>query len=138
MHLIHAPKHDENELHKDFTTSERVAIGKALEEELGKRQGQRTDLIQPDDLYDPDDVFGDEPSFDGDYEFAEKPPVNLPEVKSKETRQIAAEKAGFGSEKTYRDAKKVADQGTDELKEAVDKGEISISAGAELAEALSG
>jgi ParB family chromosome partitioning protein len=34
----------ENEVRKDFTPSERHAIAKALEQEIGKRQGQRTDL----------------------------------------------------------------------------------------------
>ena len=34
----------ENEVRKDFTDSERVAIGRAIEESLGNRQGQRTDL----------------------------------------------------------------------------------------------
>jgi hypothetical protein len=38
-------EHDENEVRKDFTVSEQVAIGKALEEEIGKRQGQRTDVV---------------------------------------------------------------------------------------------
>ena len=33
----------ENEFRKDFTHSERVAIGEAIEAELGNRQGQRTD-----------------------------------------------------------------------------------------------
>jgi prophage antirepressor-like protein len=33
----------ENEMRKDFTVSERVAIGKELEAYLGNRQGQRTD-----------------------------------------------------------------------------------------------
>jgi ParB/RepB/Spo0J family partition protein len=37
-------EHAENEIRKDFTTSERVEIGKAVETELGKRKGQRTDL----------------------------------------------------------------------------------------------
>ena len=38
-------EHAENEIREDFTPSERVAIGKAVEEEVGKRQGQRTDLV---------------------------------------------------------------------------------------------
>jgi len=33
----------ENEIRKDFTTSERVAIAKAVEKKIGNRQGQRTD-----------------------------------------------------------------------------------------------
>jgi ParB family chromosome partitioning protein len=34
----------ENEVRKDFTRSERVAIGKAIEARIGNRAGQRTDL----------------------------------------------------------------------------------------------
>lgn len=38
-----AGEHVENGLRKDSTPMERVAIGKTLEKEIGKRQGQRTD-----------------------------------------------------------------------------------------------
>jgi hypothetical protein len=68
------------ELRKDFTPTERVAIAKAIEEEIGNRQGKRTDL----ELV-----------------------VERPQVKGDKTRAIAAEKAGFGSEVTYRRAKAV-------------------------------
>lgn len=43
---IVAGEYAENELRKDFTPMERVAIGKTLEKEIGKRQGQRTDQLQ--------------------------------------------------------------------------------------------
>lgn len=43
---IVAGDYAENELRKDFTPMERVAIGKTLEKEIGKRQGQRTDQLQ--------------------------------------------------------------------------------------------
>ena len=33
----------ENEIRKDFTISERVAVADAVQEEIGNRQGQRTD-----------------------------------------------------------------------------------------------
>jgi hypothetical protein len=59
---------------------ERVAIAKAIEEEIGNRQGKRTDL----------ELVGD-----------------CPQVTADKTRAIAAEKAGFGSEVTYRRAKAV-------------------------------
>ena len=60
----------ENEVRKGFTPSERVAIGHALEAELGNRQGQRTD----------------------------KPLQVFAEVEAgKTTRDIAAEKSGFGN-----------------------------------------
>ncbi|MER2527353.1 MAG: ParB N-terminal domain-containing protein, partial [Candidatus Competibacter denitrificans] len=110
-------EHAENEVRKDFTDSERVAIGLAVEAELGKRQGQRTDLAH-------DSQTG---------MFAELP-VNLREVKSKETSEVAAKKAGYGSEKTYRDAKTVVQKGSPELIEAMDKGDIAISTAAKLAD----
>lgn len=98
---------DENEVRKDFTSSERVAIGRAIESQIGNRQGQRTDKGLP---------------------------VNLPEVaKHKETRRTAAEKAGFGSETAYRQAKTVVDKGIPELVEKVDRGEIAVSAAAIIA-----
>ncbi len=101
----------ENEIRKDFTPSERVAIGKAIEEEIGNRQGQRTDKTS--------------------YGLS----VNLPEVNGRKTADIAAEQAGFGSEKTYRDAKTVVAQAEPELVEAMDKGEIAISTAAKLSKA---
>ena len=65
-------------------SSNRVAIGLAIEAELGKRQGQRTDLAGGE-LVD-----------------------NYPQVGlGQKTREIAADKAGFGSEFTYRQAEKV-------------------------------
>jgi len=60
--------------------------------------------------------------------------VNSPQVEpGQKTREIAAEKAGFGSEFTYRQAKSVVAQGTPELIEAMDRGDVSISAAATIA-----
>jgi len=87
----------ENEVRKDFTVSERVEIAKAVEAELGNRRGQRTDL----ELV-----------------------VNCPQVQGEKTRDIAAKKSGFGSSKTYERAKKVVDNATPELVEAMDEGRI--------------
>src|SRR5215471_21571590 len=39
-----AGEYAENEFRKQFTPSERAAIGKAIEAQLGNRHGQRTDL----------------------------------------------------------------------------------------------
>ena len=36
---------DENEIRKDFTVSERVAIAQAVEADIGNRQGERTDTL---------------------------------------------------------------------------------------------
>jgi DNA primase large subunit len=63
--------------------TERVAIAKAIEEEIGNRQGKRTDLELR---------------------------IPVSEVQSKRTRDIAAEKSGFGSEVTYRRAKAIEEE----------------------------
>ena len=102
----------ENEVRKDFTPSERVAIGKAIEAEIGKRQGQRTDLELVEDL-----------------------PQVPPGTK---TREIAAERAGFGNARTYQQAKKVTEDGAPELVAAMDAGEVSIDAAALIAQAPAG
>ncbi len=100
----------ENNLRKDFTTSERVAIAAAIKAELGTRQGQRTDLVQ------------------GEL------PENIPEVTGQETRQIIAKKAGFGNETTLRQATIVVEKGDPELIAAMDRGDIAISTAAKLAQ----
>jgi len=104
---ITAGEYAENEIRKDFTPSERVAIGKALETELGDRQGKRTDMELPQ---------------------------NIAEVEpGLETREIAAKKAGFGNRTTYEQAKLVVNEGTPELVEAMDAGDVSISAASVIA-----
>lgn len=96
----------ENELRKDFTISERVEIGMALEDELRDRVGVNQYT-----------------------EGREKFP-HPPEGK---TRDIAAEKAGFGNGKTYEQAKKVTSEGADSVVKAMDDGLISINAAALVA-----
>jgi hypothetical protein len=90
-------EHDENELRKDFTPSERVAIQRAIGR---KTQGARTDLGHQQNLV---DVGG------------------------------AAEIAGFSNKETSRQAGKVVDNGTPELVKAMDNGDISIDAAAQIA-----
>jgi hypothetical protein len=98
----------ENEIRKDFTPSERVAIGRAIEAEIGKRQGQRTDKGLP---------------------------VNCTEVEpGVETRDVAAAKAGFDSASTYERAKRVVEKAVDEVVAQMDAGDLSISAAAVIAE----
>ena len=46
---IVAGEYAENEIRKDFTPSERVAIKRSIEKEIGNRQGQRTDKL-PDNF----------------------------------------------------------------------------------------
>lgn len=106
---IIAGEHDENEIRKDFTPSERVAIAKAIERQIGNRRGQRTDK----------QLVG-----------------KIPQVQpGKKTRETAAEKAGFGNDKTYRQAAKVVQRGTSNLIHAMDEGKVSISAASILADA---
>ena len=90
-------EHDENELRKDFTPSERVAIQRTIGR---KTQGARTDLEHQQDLADV---------------------------------HAAAETAGFSNKETCRRAGKVVDNGTPELVKAMDDGEISIDAAAQIA-----
>ena len=98
----------ENEIRKDFTPSERVAIAKAIERQFGNRQGQRTDTLVG----------------------------KIPQVASgKKTREIAADKAGFGNDKTYRQAAKVVQKGSVKLIQAMDAGRVSISAASILVDA---
>jgi len=98
----------ENEIRKDFTPSERVAIAKAIERTVGNRQGQRTDQLRG----------------------------KIPEVApGTRTRENAAEKAGFGNDTTYRQAAKVVEAGTPKLIQAMDEGKVSISAAAILVDA---
>ena len=98
----------ENEIRKDFTPSERVAIGKAIEAEIGRRQGQRTDKELPPEL-------------------AEVTP-------GVETREVAAKMAGFGGHTTYEQAKKVVEKAVDEVVAQMDAGDLSISAAAVIAD----
>lgn len=97
----------ENELRKDFTTSERVEIGKALEGELAAKAAQRK----------------------------KSGVANLPENFPGgvgDTRDLAAKAAGFGNGKTYEQAKSVVDSGVPELVEAMDAGSVSVSAAASI------
>jgi ParB family chromosome partitioning protein len=106
---ILAGEYHENEIRKEFTPSERVAIARAIERQVGNRRGQRTDR-QPVQL------------------FAQVEP-------GRKTRDAAAERAGFGNHETYRQAAKVVANGTSRLIQAMDGGRVSISAASILADA---
>ena len=107
---IVAGEYAENEVRKDFTPSERVAIAEAVRAEIGCRQGQRTDRAEL--------------------------PQNIAEVgPGQETRDLAARKAGFGNRETYRHAKTVVERGAPNVVEAMDAGEVSISAAARAVKA---
>lgn len=96
---------DENECRKEYTPSERVAIGEAIEKILGEHRGKPSKDI----------------------------PQNFGELKGKETAEVAAKKAGFGNPETYRQAKSVVAKGSVELVEAMDKEVVSISDAAAVA-----
>jgi ParB family chromosome partitioning protein len=107
---IVAGEYAENEVRKGFTPSERVAIAGAIRAEIGSRQGQRTDRAEL--------------------------PQNIAEVgPGQETRDLAARKAGFGNRETYRHAKTVVERGAPNVVEAMDAGEVSISAAARAVKA---
>lgn len=103
----------ENEVRKSFTLSERDSIRRAIEEEIGNRQGERTDKI------------------DGEAQLV----GNCPQVPpaGEKTRDFSARKAGFKSTDEARRVRTVVNNGAPELVEAMDKGEISESAAAKLA-----
>lgn len=105
---IVAGEYAENEIRKDFTPSERAAIGEAVAEQISGRQGQRTDRELP---------------------------RNCAEVEpGVETRVIAAQMAGFGSKDTYERAKKVVEQAVDEIVAQMDSGQLAISSAALIAD----
>ncbi len=99
----------ENEIRKDFTVSERVAIGKAIEEGIGERRG------------------GDHGN---QYTGAKAHKVAdcQDKLSGKETREIASGIAGFGSRESYRRAKEIVEKGTPELIEKVDTEKVTIAA----------
>ena len=102
-------EHAENEIRKDFTYSERVSIGKAIETEMGNRRGSNQHQTKG--------------------ELSE----NFHEAPTGRTAEIAAKSAGFGNENTYRQAKAVVDNATPELVDAMDRGDVSVSTAATLA-----
>ncbi len=105
---IAAGEYAENEVRKDFTASERVAIGQTLEGELDNRQGQRTDLELPG---------------------------RCPEVQpGQETREVLAQKVGFGNAREHERAKAVVAKGSKPLIEAMDRGDLPVSTAAKLAD----
>lgn len=101
-------EHDENEVRKDFAPSERHAIAAAIEETVEERRGR--------------------PGRNG------KKVGNGPHYPTGEkTREVAARKAGFDSDREYRRVGAVVANGSPELVEAMDRGDVSASAAATLA-----
>jgi len=99
----------ENEIRKDFTVSERVAIGKAIENGIGERRGGN---------------HGNQYTGGKAHKVADC----QDSLSGKETREIASGVAGFGSRESYRRAKEIVEKGTSELIAKVDSGNVSIGA----------
>lgn len=111
-------EYHENEVRKDFTPSERVAIANAVKAEIGDRRGAPI----------------------GNDRAKKNRNGQLPTSVSRQAtepaslaRAIAAEKAGFSSDTQFRRAKRVVEKGTDELVKAMDEGDITISRAAKIA-----
>jgi hypothetical protein len=98
-------EHDENEIRKQFTVTERLAIAQRIAERLQGRVGN--------------------PELHANS-------GNISGIERGDTRDIAAAKAGLGSGKTLEAAQKVVERGVPELVEAMDAGKVSIHAAAEL------
>ena len=96
-------EHDENEIRKQFTVTERLAIAQRIAERLQGRNKR--------------------PEKSGNISGL---------TEHGDTRDIAAAKAGLGSGKTLEAAQKVVERGVPELVEAMDAGKVSIHAAAEL------
>lgn len=116
-----ALEHDENEMRKSFSVSEKVAIARTMKERAGERRGN--------------------PALRNGENTAENPirqkidelETAIPSTSAERTDEAVAKSAGLGNRTTLRQAEKVVDQGAPELVEAMDAGTISISAAAEVA-----
>lgn len=98
-------EHDENEIRKQFTVTERLAIAQRIAERLQGRVGN--------------------PELHANS-------GNISGIERGDTRDIAAAKAGLGSGKTMEAAQKVVERGIPELVEAMDSGRVSIHAAASI------
>lgn len=94
---------------------ERTAIGMAIEEEVGKRQGRGNQYEKTN----------------GQSASCQLQGSTLP-APGQQTAAFVAEKAGFSSEATYRRAKQVLQRGSAELQKAVDEGAVSITRAAKV------
>lgn len=101
-------EHDENEIRKQFTVTERLAIAQRIAERLcppgETRQGR--------------------PS---------KSAANASDFERGKTADIVARQSGLGSAETLKRAQKVVEHGVPELVEAMDAGKVSIHAAASIA-----
>lgn len=117
---------DENELHKAFTPSERVAIARAIEQDREERRGrpqQETASARAKKQRKKKTSQGGRKAVSGDTEF----------LQGEETRAAAAKGAGF-SQGSYDRASKVVDNATPEVVEAMDAGKLPIKVASEVAD----
>jgi ParB-like chromosome segregation protein Spo0J len=96
-------EHDENEIRKDFTISERVAIKKALEEKIKKRHGNRYMKVESEKSH------------------------------LLRRSEFIASKSGLGSTTTAREAERVVDEGIPALVDAMDSKDIGVEHAAVIA-----
>lgn len=92
----------ENEIRKDFTLTERVAIAQSIERTLNCRQGRRT----ADNKLREAGLDGSDPNRD--------------------VGELVAKKAGLGTRRTYSDARVALKNGIPELVSAMDSRDISL------------
>lgn len=102
----------ENAIRKDFTVSERVEIGKAVEDLLNGRVGSNQ--------------YQEKSSNELVQNFAQA-------QEGDKTRDIASKQAGFNNHTTFEQAKSVVETGSSSLIDAMDNKDTSISAAAKIA-----
>lgn len=105
--------------------SEKVAVGKAIERELGNRQGKRTDLLPHKS------AEVSKPNENDRFKFLQD---NSGDGPGSETRMVAARIAGFSSHFLYGEAKEVTEKGISSLIQAMDNQNISISKAKKIAQ----
>jgi ParB-like chromosome segregation protein Spo0J len=121
-------EHDENKVRKGLMPSEQVALARAIQAEIGNRQGQRTDRA-------PLAPTSGHLAGSSEAEAAQQAVASdVAPASGEETREVVARAAGFDSAQAYRRASKVVEQGTPELVQAMDEGALSVSAAAAAAD----
>lgn len=128
---------DENDIRKDFTYSERVAIGQAIEEEL-RRQAEAKAQEAPPEEKPPEEATNGQTEETGKKKGKRKgkkaeEEAATPEETSHPTADTAAEQAGFGNRETYRQAKTVIEDAIAEVVELMDKEVIAPYLAAKIA-----
>ena len=109
MEQITLGEYAENEIRKNFTVSERVAIAEIIKEQLSGRRN----LTLKQNTTDPE---------------------NLPDRQPKgDRRDLSADQAGFGNGKTFEQAKEVIDKAEPEVVTAMDNDKLSVNAAYHLA-----